>query len=77
MRFTWVVMTIAFFAAGLSKLRHSGLSWVSSDTLAILLVRVNHPLVRQANPPMFDWGLRLARHRWICRVSLPVRSRSS
>jgi len=66
-RFTWVVMAIAFFAAGLSKLRHSGLSWVSSDTLAILLVRVNHPLVRQANAPMFDWGLRLARHPWICR----------
>jgi hypothetical protein len=66
-RVAWVVMAIAFFAAGLSKLRHSGLSWVSSDTLAILLVRVNHPLVRQANAPLFDWGLRLARHPWICR----------
>lgn len=67
-RLVWVAMAIAFFAAGISKLRHSGLSWVSSDTLAILLTRSNYPLVRQVNPPLMDWGTWLARHRLLCRA---------
>jgi len=67
-RLVWVAMACAFFAAGISKLRHAGLAWVTSDTLAIFLVRSNYPLIRDANPPMFDWGLRLARHEWLCRA---------
>ena len=61
-------MAIAFFGAGFSKLRHSGISWVWSDTLAILLVRANYPAVRQANAPLTDWGIWLARHRSLCRA---------
>jgi hypothetical protein len=67
-RLVWVAMAFAFFGAGISKLRHSGLAWATSDTLAILLVRANYPLVRQANAPLTDWGMWLARHRMLCRA---------
>jgi len=66
-RFVWVAMSCVFFEAGISKLRHSGLAWVTSDTMTLLLVQANYPLVRQANPPWNDWGLWLARHRWLAR----------
>lgn len=67
-RVVWVAMACAFFGAGVSKLRHAGPGWVTSDTLAIYLVRANYPLVRDSDLPMFDWGLRLARHPWLCRA---------
>jgi len=67
-RLVWVAMACAFFGAGVSKLHHVGLDWVSSDGLAVYLVRANYPLVRDADPPMLDWGLWLARHPWICRA---------
>jgi len=66
-RLVWVAMALAFLGAGISKLRHSGLGWFASDTLAILLVRANYPLVRQSNAPMTDWGMWLARHPALCR----------
>jgi len=67
-RLVWVAMTFAFFGAGVSKVRHAGLGWVTTDRLAVYLVRSNYPLVRDSNAPMNDWGLWLARHREICRA---------
>ena len=32
-RFVWVAMALIFCAAGVSKLRHSGLEWIFSDNL--------------------------------------------
>lgn len=37
-RAVWVLFALIFFGAGSSKLRHSGLEWVFSDNLAILLI---------------------------------------
>jgi uncharacterized membrane protein YphA (DoxX/SURF4 family) len=34
-----VMMALVFVAAGLTKLRHSGFEWVTSDTLSIILTR--------------------------------------
>jgi len=67
-RVVWVAMACAFFGAGVSKLRHAGAGWVTSDTLAAYLVRANYPIVRDSDMPMLDWGLWLARHRWLCRA---------
>jgi hypothetical protein len=72
-------MSCVFFQAGISKLRHSGLAWVTSDTMSLPLAQANYPLVRQANPPWNDRGLWLARHRWLTRglaaVSLDLETR--
>jgi hypothetical protein len=48
-RFVWVAMSLVFVAAGLSKLRHSGLEWIASDTMSIFLVRA-HYHVSDADP---------------------------
>jgi hypothetical protein len=40
-RIIWLVMSIIFFGAGISKLRHSGIEWVTSDNMAILLIEFN------------------------------------
>ena len=61
-RLIWVAITFVFFGAGISKLRHAGLAWVTSNTLAYYLMQANYPLGRPAAPPMNDWGLWLARN---------------
>src|SRR5918993_2010473 len=38
-RTVWVMLALIFFAAGVSKLRHSGLEWIFSDNMAILLLK--------------------------------------
>jgi hypothetical protein len=65
-RMVWVVMALVFFAAGLAKLRHSGLVWVTSDNLAIMMIQNNYAKVR--TDPLTMWGLVLARHGWLCRA---------
>jgi len=40
-RAVWVMLALIFFAAGVSKLRHSGLEWIFSDNLANLLISAN------------------------------------
>src|SRR5215217_5766386 len=40
-RTVWVMLALIFFAAGVSKLRHSGLEWIFSDNLANLLIRAS------------------------------------
>lgn len=41
-RAIWVVLACVFFGAGVSKLRASGLAWVASDNLAIVLVQAQY-----------------------------------
>jgi hypothetical protein len=48
-------MTLAFLGAGISKLRHGGLPWITSDNMAVMLELHRQPL-----------GLWLAQHAWIC-----------
>ena len=65
-RAIWVMTAVIFFSAGLSKLRHSGLSWVFSDHLAIVLVR--HQYFVSDGEPLTSWGLTIAAYPWAARL---------
>jgi len=62
-RLVWVLMALIFFGAGVSKLSRSGLEWITSDNLAIQLVR--H---RYTHHPLTPWGLNVAQVGWLARV---------
>ena len=65
-RMMWLVMSLVFFGAGVSKLRHSGLEWITSNTLRSILLRSNDPLAHPADTPLTNWGLWLAGVPWLC-----------
>jgi hypothetical protein len=65
-RMVWLLMALAFFAAGVAKIRFSGLQWVTSDTLAIFLIHNNYHVINL--DPLTTWGLYLAQHPWLCRA---------
>jgi hypothetical protein len=65
-RFVWVAMALIFCAAGISKLRHSGLEWIFSDNLALLLQRQQYHI--SDGEPWTNWGLFVARHDPLARV---------
>ena len=54
-----VTLSLVFFAAGSAKLRASGISWFTSDHLAILLDRVQYHI--SDAEPWVPWGSALAR----------------
>jgi hypothetical protein len=64
-RFVWVAMALIFCAAGLSKLRHSGLDWILSDNLSLLLLRQQYHL--SDGEPLTDWGVWVANHPLVVR----------
>jgi hypothetical protein len=64
-RFVWVAMAMIFCAAGISKLRHSGLDWILSDNLALLLQRQQYHI--SDGEPWTTWGLWIAQHPWLAR----------
>jgi hypothetical protein len=55
LRGVWLILAMVFFNSAVAKLRKSGLEWMLSDNLALLMVRLNY-----FNNPTTDWGLRLA-----------------
>ncbi len=65
LRMMWLVMSLVFFAAGVSKLRHSGLAWVTSNAMEGYLLRSNDPLALPAEVPLTDWGLWIAGVPWL------------
>jgi predicted DCC family thiol-disulfide oxidoreductase YuxK len=67
-RMMWLVMSVIFFCAGVSKLRHSGLRWVTSDALATYFVHASYGLGAGVEAPPTGWALRLAQHPAICRA---------
>jgi len=69
-RFVWVAMALIFCAAGISKLRHSGLDWIFSDNLALLLQRQQYHI--SDGEPWTRWGLWVAQHPWIARSMAAV-----
>jgi hypothetical protein len=69
-RTVWVITALVFFAAGVSKLRHSGLSWIFSDHLAILLVR--HQYYVSDGEPLTAWGPIIAGYPWAARALAAV-----
>lgn len=62
-RAAWVMLALVFFAAGVAKLRHTGLGWVTHGSLAIWLVRGQY--YQSDAAPLVSWGLYLAQHRWL------------
>jgi len=58
-------MAFIFCAAGISKLRHSGLDWIGSDNLSLLLLRQQYHL--SDGEPLTNWGISVANHRWMAR----------
>ena len=69
-RAIWVMTAVIFFSAGFSKLRHSGLSWVFSDHLAIVLVR--HQYFVSDGEPLTSWGPAIAAYSWAPRLLAAV-----
>jgi predicted DCC family thiol-disulfide oxidoreductase YuxK len=69
-RAIWVTTALVFFAAGVSKLRHSGLTWIFSDHLAILLVR--HQYYVSDGEPLTAWGPIIASYAWAARALAAV-----
>ncbi len=65
-RFVWVAMALIFCAAGVSKLRHSGLEWIFSDNLALLLQRQQYHI--SDGEPLTRLGVVVARHPWMARA---------
>jgi len=62
-RAVWLTFALIFFAAGVSKLRQSGLEWVFSDNMAVLLLRAQFE-GKSAVP----WVFFLAQHQWLTQL---------
>lgn len=65
-RAIWVVLACVFFGAGISKLRASGLAWITSDNLAIVLVQAQYFFGNAV--PLTTAGLTLAATPMVSRV---------
>ncbi|HEX2341289.1 MAG TPA: DCC1-like thiol-disulfide oxidoreductase family protein [Vicinamibacterales bacterium] len=65
-RFVWVAWALIFCAAGISKLRHSGLEWIFSDNLALLLQRQQYRI--SDGEPLTSWGLVVAGYPWLAQA---------
>ena len=67
--YTWpialgrVLLALAFFTAGIAKLRHSGLDWITSDSLRWLLTEQQYT----HNAPL-DWASAVANHPLLCHL---------
>jgi len=58
-RMIWVVIALTYFAAGFSKLRHSGFDWINSDTMSYFLTS-RYYYTSDADP-LTSWGLVMGR----------------
>jgi len=66
-RLIWVLMTLVFCSAGVSKLRNSGLEWITSDTLATIFLEKYFTGCRAE--PLIDWmALWLANRPLFCHL---------
>jgi hypothetical protein len=65
-RTAWLVLALVFLGAGISKLRHAGLAWVTSDTMRNTLL-VNH-YYQSVDQPLVSWGLAIAEHPGLCHA---------
>lgn len=61
-RMVWVLLAAMYLAAGIAKLRNSGLGWITSEFLAQAMVHSYHK-----GDPATDWGLYLAQSPLLCR----------
>jgi predicted DCC family thiol-disulfide oxidoreductase YuxK len=70
--YTWpgrliqTALSLVFFAAGVAKLWTSGITWVLSDHMRILLRRVQYHI--SDADPLFNWGGHIAELPWAPRL---------
>jgi hypothetical protein len=62
-RAVWLMFALVFFAAGLSKLRHSGLEWIFSDNMSTILIWAAY-----SHFPLVSLGPDLAQYGWLTRL---------
>jgi hypothetical protein len=71
--YTWPIQlmrcltVLVFFAAGVAKLRHSGVAWVLSDNLRTIMVAQHLPA-----DPATDLGLRMAQYPGFCMATAAI-----
>ena len=51
----WVISATVYFEAGISKLRHAGIQWVTSETMQNFLMRAYYHV--SDSEPLTSWGL--------------------
>jgi hypothetical protein len=66
-RAVWVILALTFFSAGVSKLRHGGIAWVTSEHMSILLNQHAYQVAAE-DPLLADLGLYLSRYPAICSL---------
>jgi hypothetical protein len=69
-RMIWVAMSLVFFAAAVAKLRHSGLEWITSNNMKVILTRAVYH-VSDADP-LTNFGLWIAAHDWLTHLLAAV-----
>ena len=55
-------MAMIYFEAGVSKLRHSGLGWITSGAMPFFLQQSQYHITDAE--PLTNWGLWIGRHPW-------------
>lgn len=65
-RAIWMVMSLVFFAAGVAKLRASGLAWLAPDNFSIILIQQHYRI--SDTDPLTRWGLLIAQSRVLARA---------
>jgi hypothetical protein len=65
-RAVWLALAMVFLAAGVAKLRHAGVAWVTSDNLRNTFL-LNY-YSQSASEPMVGWGFVLAERPRLCNV---------
>ncbi len=66
-KFVWVAMSAIFCAAGISKLRHSGVEWFLSDSMSWLLLRQQYHI--SDGEPLTRWGIWIANHPFVAHAT--------
>jgi predicted DCC family thiol-disulfide oxidoreductase YuxK len=64
-RMVWLLMAMIFLAAGVTKLRWSGLGWITSDNLQNTILQHHYGSLSE---PATSLGLWVAQHKYLCRA---------
>jgi predicted DCC family thiol-disulfide oxidoreductase YuxK len=59
----WVISAMVYFEAGISKLRHSGIKWVTTETMQNFLMHGYYHV--SDSEPLTSWGQFFARSHWL------------
>ena len=65
-RAAWLLMSLVFCSAGISKLRHGGSAWIFSDNMATVLLQHGYDVA--SHEPLSRVGLWLAQYPALCSV---------